>query len=109
MMGDFSLPPGFEDLLPLADWSLPRMDDRRDRRVGASMQDIDAFYNAMLPRMEAVLDHLANTPLVGMSEQSEALMNMALSMAEIAPAVEQFGEPTISLGYDVTRFSQGPQ
>jgi hypothetical protein len=108
-MSIISLPAEFDDLTPWASWSLALMDERRDRRVNSSMDDIDAFYNAVLPRMTAILVHLADTPLDGMDPKSQALMNMALSLAEVAPAVEQFGEPTISLGYDVTRFSQGPQ
>lgn len=107
-MSGISLPAGFEDLAPWADWSLARMDERRDRRTGSSMEEIDAFYNAVLPRMDAVLDHLGATLLDGIDPQSEALLNMALMLAEIAPAVEQFGEPTVSYGYDVNRFSQGP-
>ncbi len=108
-MSDINLPAGFEDLAPWADWSLARMDERRDRRAGLSMEEIDAFYNAVVPRMDAVLDHLGATQLDTMDSQSEALMNMALMLAEIAPAVEQFGEPTVSYGYDCSRFAQGPQ
>lgn len=108
-MSDISLPTGFEDLAAWADWSLARMDERRDRRASSSMDEIDAFYNAVLPRMDDVLAHLASSQLDGMDPRSEALMNMALMLAEIAPAVEQFGEPTVSYGYDVTRFTQGPQ
>ena len=108
-MSEISLPAGFEDLLPLADWSLETMDERRDKRAGSTMEDIEAFYDALLPRMDAVLEHLAATPMEGIDPQSEALLNLTMSLAEIAPAVELFGEPTISYGYDVTRFSQGPQ
>lgn len=108
-MSDIGLPAGFEDLLPWADWSLAKMDERRDRRAGSTMEDIEAFYDAMLPHMDAVLEHLGATKMDAMDPQSEALMNMALSLAEVAPAVELFGEPTISYGYDVTRFAQGPQ
>lgn len=108
-MSNISLPAGFEDLLPLADWCLTTMDERRDRRSSSTMEDIEAFYDAMLPRMDAVLEHLAATKMDAMDPQSEALMNLTLSLAEIAPAVELFGEPTISYGYDVTRFAQGPQ
>lgn len=108
-MSYINLPAGFEDLAPWAEWSLAGMDDRRARRAGSSMDEIDAFYNAMLPRMDALLAHLASTQLDGMDAQSEALMNMALMLAEIAPAVEQFGEPTVSYGYDCSRFAQGPQ
>lgn len=108
-MSDISLPAGFEDLLPLADWSLATMDERRDRRASSTMEEIEEFYDVLLPRMDAVLEHLAATPMEGIDPKSEALMNLTLMLAEVAPAVELFGEPTISYGYDVTRFAQGPQ
>ena len=108
-MSKVVLPSGFEDLLPWTGWSQARMDDRRDLRINSSMEDIETFYDAMLPRLGAALEHLASTEINGMDPRSATLMNMVLSLAEVAPAVEQFGEPGVSYGYDVTRFVQAPQ
>ncbi len=108
-MSEPLLPPGFEDLAPWCDWARANMTERSDRRINSSMEEIEAFYDAMLPRLDAVLEHLAATPLDTMDAQSEMLMNLSLAMAEIAPAVEQFFEPTVSYGYDVTRYKQGPE
>jgi hypothetical protein len=110
LSSDVVLPAGFEDLAPLLDWNLPSMDDRRDRRVGSTMEEIDAFYQALLPRMDDVLDHLAGVEMTDdMDPGSAVLLNLSLALCEIAPAVEQFFEPVISYGYDVTRFTQGVQ
>jgi hypothetical protein len=108
-MTDITLPKGYKDLQQWGDWSLGTMIERRDRRANSSMEDIQAFYDAVLPRLDAILDHLSATKLDQMDASSEALMNLALTLAEMAPAVEQFFEPTISYGYDVTRFTQGVQ
>lgn len=106
-MSDITFPAGFEDLAAWSDWCQANFDARRDLRIGSTMEEIEAFYNAMLPRMEAILAHLAATKLDGIDPKSEALMNLSFAMAEVAPAVEQFFEPTISYGYDATRFRQG--
>ena len=108
-MSNATLPAGFEDLLPWADWGADDMEDRGRRRVGSTMEEIEAFYEAILSRLDAVLDHLSATPIDELDPPSRLLMNMALALAEIAPAVEQFFEPTIPYGYDITRFAQGTQ
>ena len=108
-MNDISLPKDFEDLESWSGWCLATMIERRDRRAGSSMEEIQAFYDAVLPRLEDILAHLSVTRLDQMDSKSEALMNLSLTLAEMAPAVEQFLEPTVSYGYDVRRFAQGMQ
>jgi hypothetical protein len=109
-MSETAFPADFEDLSAWTDYALATMDARRLRRVNASLPELQAFYQGVLPRLDAIVDHLAAVPMSkDMDSQSAALMNLALMMAEVAPAVEQFFEPTISNGYDTTRFAQGPQ
>ena len=72
------------------------------------MDEIGAFYEAILPHMDAVLEHLANVDMADeLDPGSAALLNLAMALCEVAPAVEQFFEPTISYGYDTKRFAQG--
>jgi hypothetical protein len=37
------------------------------------------------------------------------LLHLTQSLAEVSLAVEGFGEPTVSYGYDVTRMEPGPE
>ena len=109
-MSQTVLPQGFEALEPVLDWNLASFDARRDRRAGSTMGELDEFYNTMLPQMDAVLEHLTRVEMSDdMDPGSAALLNLSMSLCEIAPAVEQFFEPTISYGYPVHRFSQGVQ
>jgi hypothetical protein len=103
------LPAGFEDLEAYSDWSLPTMAERSARRSASSMDELEAFYAAMLPRMESVLAHLADVPTKEVSSANQRLLDLTKSLAEIAPAVELFFEPTISYGYDVSRFVADPE
>ena len=74
------------------------------------MEEIQSFYDAMLPRMEKILKYLVTVPMSDdMEPSSKSLLNLAKSMAEVAPAVEQFFEPTISFGFDTTRWEHGPE
>ena len=103
------LPSGFEDLEVWMDWSLVTMAERSARRCSSSMEDLEAFYGAMLPRLEAVLGYLAEIPADDEAPENKRLLDLAKSLAEVAPAVELFFEPTISYGYDVSRFATDPE
>lgn len=106
-MSEARLPPGFEELAPWLDWSLGNMDARRDCRINSTMSELEGFYDVMLRYLNAILAHLAEIDVEHLDARSEILLNMTLTLAEVAPAVEQFFEPEISYGYDVTRFTQG--
>ena len=110
MTTSITLPEGFEDLAEWADWDLETMAERSLKRGTSSMEDIQSFYDAILPRMGEILDYLVT---VTMSEdtnpEDRSLLNLSKSMAEVAPAVEQFFEPEISFGFDTTRWKHGPE
>ena len=103
------LPTGFADLEPWMDWALATMAERSARRSASSMEELEAFYGAMLPRMEAVLGYLGRIPADDSAPENRRLLNLTKSLAEVAPAVELFLEPTISYGYDVARFAVDPE
>lgn len=96
------LPGPFQDLAPLLGWALPTEHARRAMRASTSMADIRAFYNAMLARMEDVLSFLAQYPADDPPADVEQLFLLATALAEIAPAVEMYGEQTAD-GLDVLR------
>ncbi len=64
---------------------------------------------ALLPRMEAVLAYLDGVSADDEALENRRLLDLTKSLAEIAPAVELFFEPTISYGYDVSRFAVDPE
>ncbi len=45
------LPAGFSDLERFAQWALPTSVERNKKRLGSSMDEITALYNALLPRI----------------------------------------------------------
>ena len=103
-MPDTLLPGQFQDLEKWIDWSLETEDERSDRRQASTMEDIKAFYDAMLARMEEVLPYLEQFSLDALPEDATRLFYLTLSLAEVAPAVEQFGQPSVVDGYDIKRF-----
>jgi hypothetical protein len=98
------LPPDFADLEPFADWAQATETARNHKRIDAVQADIEAFANAMLPRLDAVCGYLDGYPLDAMPEDARRLYYMLLSVAEVAPAIEGYHAPAVPYGYDSRRF-----
>jgi hypothetical protein len=105
-MAERQLPQPFHDLEPYLEWSLPTERERSAKRQASTMAEITAFYQAMLPRMDVILSYLAQYPLEHVPQDVQRLFYLALALAEVAPAVENFGQPRVVEGYDVARFIQ---
>lgn len=105
-MTNVTLPKTFEMLEPLVPtWALATQNERQARRIGSSRGALQAFYDAMLPRMPALLEHVDKFPLGQLPEDSKRLFHLALSLAEVAPHVELYGgDPKVPHSFDETRF-----
>ena len=103
-MPEARLPEQFKDLEQWMAWSLETEGERSDHRQASAMEDITAFYEAMLARMDEVLPYLEQFSLEELPDDAKRLFYLTLSLAEVAPAVEQFGQPSVVDGYDIKRF-----
>ena len=102
-MPESLLPAQFHELEQWRAWSLATEQERSARRQASTMEDIKTFYNAMLVRMEEVLPYLEQFSVDEMPQDATRLFYLTLSLAEVAPAVEQFGQPSVVDGYDIKR------
>ena len=98
------LPEQFLDLEPYLEWSLASERERSAKRQASSIAALKTFYDAMLPRMEQVLPFLAQFSLGDVDDRVQRLFLLSLSLAEVASAVENFGQARVVDGYDVARF-----
>ena len=99
------LPAGFEGLEHWVDtWSLPTETERFRRRHASRQEDMVAFRDAMLPVIDRAVAYLNQFPLDGMPEDALKLYYLVLSLAEVAPAVELYGQPAAPDTFDPNRF-----
>lgn len=99
------LPTEFSDLETFAsDWALTTQEARLSKRLSSSMEEIKIFYNAMVPHIEAILAYLDKYPLEAIPKEASKLMNLAYSLAMVAPAVEMFKQPAVVCGFDARKF-----
>ena len=100
------LPERFESLETwVADWSLPTQNRRWDKRLASTKEEIVAFYNALLPELEHILDYVDRFPLGELPDDAARLLDLAMMQAEIAPNVELYnGEPGVPYSFEERRF-----
>ena len=99
------LPDQFRDLESLLSWALPSERERSIKRHASSMAELRAFYDAMMARMPDVLEFLNGfSPTDVIPAEVNRLFLMTLSLAEIAPAVENLDQPGVLDGYEFSRF-----
>jgi hypothetical protein len=88
------LPPGFEALEPFVlHWAIGTTEGRLRARAEASMDEIRAFYDAMVPLADAAMNHVDAYGLADLSPERTCLATLVLSLAQAAVAVEIHGAP----------------
>lgn len=99
-----TLPEGFADLERFVpEWVHPDAEHRLAWRLAAEMEAIRTFYAAMLERGEAALAWLRGYELGALPPEGERLLRLMLMLAEVAPAVEWYGNQRVYDGFPVER------
>ncbi len=104
MTTTISLPAGFADLEQFTVWCKPTEAERNKQRRASEFSDIQALYDAVLPRLDQIFEFLTTYSLDDMPADVRALLELTLALAEVAPAVEWYGQPTVTDGFDPERF-----
>jgi hypothetical protein len=90
------LPSEFSDLEPFAaTWCLAKEEDRYQQRLASSMEDMQAFYDAIVARADAAMTYCDKFPLDDLPEDARNLLHLLYSMVMVSFPVEAFGQPRI--------------
>ena len=106
-MADPLLPQEFAELEPLAQagWCLTTERERTKKRRTSTTEELRTFYATVRPRLEAVLDYLDQFAVDNMPTKEQNLLNLTLSMTEVAFAVEKYkGNPSGFQAIEASRF-----
>ncbi len=105
MTAGFELPAGYETLEPFAAvWALGGSGERTAARHTRSIQEIRAFYEAMIDIAPKALEDLSQRKLGELTPPWECLLKLLLSLAEVGPAVEWYDQPNVVDGLPHERF-----
>ena len=100
-LDDYSaaLEPWFEQ------WDLMTQHEREIQRRGSSAEQMQAFYDAIVLQMEGLIEVLDQYPINELPDKARSLMNLTLSLAEIAPHVEFYeGAAGVPFAFEEDRF-----
>jgi hypothetical protein len=90
------LPVEFADLEPFAaTWCLGSEPERYAQRMASTVDDMQAFYDAIVPRVEAAIAHLEQFPLDSLPEDGVNLLHLLYSMVQVSFPVEVWRQPRV--------------
>ena len=83
------LPEAFADLQPfVAEWALANERERFLKLHAVTIAQLRGFYDAMLPRLEQVLQYLNEWKIAELPEDARTLYDLAVTFAETAHPVD---------------------
>ena len=105
-MTEPQLPEAFQDLAPWLDWALEPERARTAKKVASSMEELRAFYDAAMPRMEEIIACLDAVP-AGDDRPAPAhrLYLLTLSLVEVANLVEIYKRREVIEACDPLHFN----
>ncbi|MGD9710928.1 MAG: hypothetical protein AB7V46_02530 [Thermomicrobiales bacterium] len=100
------LPANFTDLADMAvRWGRPTEIERSEIRWNATAQDFATFYEAVMPRLDAIMAYLSGVNLDGMTKEDQGLFDLAAAFAEMAPHHELYsGSAEVPFSFSARRF-----
>ncbi|MFV2175250.1 hypothetical protein ACFHW2_29535 [Actinomadura sp. LOL_016] len=90
------LPAEFADLEPFAEkWCLPTEHQRYTARLASTMAEMQAFYDAAVPRAEDAMAYLEALPFDALPADATNLLHLLYSMIQVSFPVEVWRQPRV--------------
>ena len=95
-MADALLPPQFSSLEPFAkEWCLASEPERYAKRLASTMDEMQAFYDALFPRAEEAMTYLDKFPLDDLPDDAHRLLQLLYSLVMVSFPIEIWRQPRI--------------
>jgi hypothetical protein len=90
-----TLPSEFADLEPFADWGLPTERERYAKRLSTTMDELQAFYDAAFPRLDAAASYLEQFELDALPQDAKRLLWLFCALVTVSFPVEVWRQPRV--------------
>ena len=90
-----TLPAEFADLEPFAQWAVPTERARAARRLTSSMDELQAFYDAALPRLDDAMSYLEQYDVDALPEDGKRLLWLFCALVTVSFPVEVWRQPKV--------------
>jgi hypothetical protein len=94
-MSNVALPSGFSDLELFADWAIHGERARYEKRVNSTMDELQAFYNAALPRLDDACRYFDQFAVDDLPDEGVNLLWMMCSLVTVSFPVEVWRQPRV--------------
>ena len=93
--------PDFSELGPFIEkWGLETPHERLEHRSTATMSELTAFHEAIVPRLREIIEFLNQYPVDEIPEQHLPLAYAALAVCEVDDAVHMWKAPNLDMYSD---------
>ncbi len=90
------LPEEFADLEPFAaTWCLPTEHERYHTRLASTMDEMQALYDAAMPRAEEAMAYLEKLPFDALPQDALNLLHLLYSLIQVSFPVEVWHQPKV--------------
>ena len=90
------LPEEFTELEPFAEsWCRTTERQRYAQRMASTIEEMQAFYDAVVPRVEEAMTYLDQLPLDSLPEHATNLLHLLYSMIQVSFPVEVWRQPRV--------------
>jgi hypothetical protein len=90
-----TLPADFADLEPFADWGIATERARYAKRLSSTMDELQAFYDAAIPRLDAAASYLERFDVEALPEDAKRLLWLCCSLVTVSFPVEVWRQPKV--------------
>ena len=90
-----TLPAEFADLEPYSDWCLQFERERYAKRLASTMPELQTFYDATFPRLEAILEYLDQFELDALPDDATHLLWLCYSLVNVSFPAEVWRQPQV--------------
>ena len=85
------------------EWGLSTRDERLEKRLASTIDQLQAFYDAVAPSLQDIIEFLNQWPLSEIPADYQPLANTALMLCEVDNAVNKWKSSTLNDGVDPRR------
>lgn len=104
-----ALPAEFADLHRFVpEWTLSTERARNEFRTRQPYARLQEFYDALMPRLEAITEYLNRLPLHALPRDAANLLELALMLMEVSPAVEYYQHADVPESVDYAKYQIFP-
>jgi hypothetical protein len=90
-----TLPTEFADLEPFSDWCLEFERERYAKRLSSDMAEMQAFYDAAFPRLEAAMEYIDQYDFGALPDDAKHLLWLCYSLVNVSFPVEVWRQPYV--------------